>query len=424
MHMLQTFIITLREGVEASLVIAIAIAYLKKTGRIDLLSTVYRAVAVAVIACFVGAWIFTLLNINAEAFGAWTLLVSAGFVLSMVIWMNRHGKHMKSEIESGLKLGEGGTGGKWGVFAFVFLMIFREGVETVLLLAALRLNTDGIMEAVGIVLGLGMAVLFGLSFIRGTIRVNLRQFFQITTWILMVVVAQLTITGLHELSENEFLPSSRAEMALIGPIVKNDVFFFITILALAGTLMLLEYSKRRAPKADGLEGAARRKAVWTARREKMWMVASCAASGIFILAITAEFIYAKQTSELTPATPVTLTDDLVRIPLATVADGNLHRYAINSNGINVRFIVVQKPDKSFATAFDACTICGNAGYYQKGVEVICRNCASAIVKSTIGIPGGCNPIPLKARVEGETLIIDASALDPGVKIFQKPGKST
>lgn len=418
--MLQTFIITLREGVEASLVIAIAMSYLKKTGRHDLLPAVYKALATAFVACICAAWLFTRINLAAEAYEGWTLLASSVFVFSMVIWMNRHGKHMKTEIESQLQKGRDDTSASWGVFAFVFLMIFREGVETVLLLAAVRLDTDGIQDAIGVFLGLGLAILFGVSFIRGTIKVNLRQFFQMTTWILMVVTVQLAITGLHELSEGQILPSSRAEMALIGPIVKNDVFFFITILALAAALMLLEYGKRKAPKSDGLTGAARRKVEWTARRERMWMVASCLASGLFIMAITAEFIYAKQTSELSPATPVTLTNNMVRIPVKTVSDGNLHRFALNSNGINVRFIVIQKPDKTFATAFDACAICGNQGYYQKGPEVICKNCASNIVIGTIGVAGGCNPIPLKAHVEGDMVVIDASALDPGEKIFRTP----
>ena len=82
-------------------------------------------------------------------------------------------------------------------------------------------------------------------------------------------------------------------MAIIGPVVKNDIFFFITILALAAAMMLLEWRKRRAPKTEGLEGAALRKAKWTARRERLWMTASCIASCLFILLITAEFIYAR-----------------------------------------------------------------------------------------------------------------------------------
>ena len=239
---------------------------------------------------------------NDDVYEGWTLLVSAVFVFSMVLWMNRHGGKLKGEIETRLQQDATPGSGSWGVFIFVFLMIFREGVETVLMLwGAVRLDTSGILEALGGVLGIGLAVLFGVSFVRGTIRVNLKQFFQMTTVILMVVVVQLAITGLHELSESQVLPASSREMAIVGPVVKNDIFFFVTILALAAAMMLLEWRKRRAPRTEGLAGAALRKAQWSASRDRMWMTASCAASCIFILLITAEFIYARQSTALLDA---------------------------------------------------------------------------------------------------------------------------
>jgi high-affinity iron transporter len=422
--MLQTFVITLREGVEAALVIAIAVAYLRKTGRLDLMPAVYRALISAVIACFLAAWGFTAIRLNDDAYEGWTLLVSAVFVFSMVLWMNRHGGGLKGEIETRLQKDAAPGAGGWGVFLFVFLMIFREGVETVIMLyGAVRLDTSGILEAVGAILGIGLAVLFGVSFVRGTIRVNLRQFFHMTSAILMVVVAQLAITGLHELSESQILPSSSREMALVGPVVKNDWFFFVTILALAAAMFLMEWRKRRGPRTEGLAGAALRKAQWSARRERWWMTASCAASCVFILLITAEFIYARQATALSAATPVTFDNGAVRIPVASVSDGILHRFELQDDGVSVRFIVIAKPDHTLATAFDACQICGTQGFYQKGPEIICRNCGSEIVLSGIGTKGGCNPIPLDSRIEGSTLVIDESALDPGAKIFSK-GKAS
>jgi uncharacterized membrane protein len=287
------------------------------------------------------------------------------------------------------------------------------------MLAAIRLDTSGVLEGLGAILGIGLAVLFGVSFVRGTIRVNLKQFFQMTTAILMVVVAQLAITGLHELSESRILPSGPREMAIVGPIVKNDIFFFVTILALAAAMILLEWRQRRAPKAPDLQGAALRKAVSSARRERFWMIASCTASCLFIAMITAEFIYARASTALSAAVPVALDNGAVRLPVSSVSDGNLHRFELNDDGTTVRFIVIAKADRTLATAFDACAICGTQGYYQKGPEVICRNCASEIVISTIGVEGGCNPIPLKSRVEGATLVIDAAALEPGIAVFAK-----
>lgn len=417
--MLQTFVVTLREGVEAALVIAITVAWLRKTGRLELLPTVYKALISAVFACFLAAWAFSRIEYNEDAYEGWVLLVSAVFVFSMVIWMNRHGGKLKGEIETRLQKGTGEGGSRSGVFLFVFLMIFREGVETVLMLfGTVRLDTSGILNVLGGMLGIGLAVLFGVSFVRGTIRVNLRQFFRMTTVILMVVVVQLVITGLHELSESQILPASTREMAIIGPVVKNETFFFVTILALAAAMILFEWRKRRVPKTEGLEGAALRKARWSARRERLWMTAACVTSCAFILMITAESIYARQETALSAAAPVTLENGAVRIPVASVSDGDLHRFQLNDDGVNVRFIVIEKADHTLATAFDACEICGSQGFYKKGPEIICRNCASAIVPGTIGTRGGCNPIPLKSHVDEGMLVIDEAAFAGGAKIFR------
>jgi high-affinity iron transporter len=415
--MLQTFIIALREGVEAALVVAIAVAYLKKIDRRDLLSSVYRAFVAAVFASFLVAIPLALVNVNEDRYEGWLLILSAVFVLSMVVWMNRHSKALKGQIETRLQQETHSDASRWGIFLFVFLMVFREGVETVLMLNGLRFDTSGIMALLGTVLGLGLAVLFGLSFVRGTIRINLRSFFRITTVILMVVVFQLAVTGLHELSEAQVLPSSSQEMALIGPIVRNDVFFFVTILALVATMVLFEWRNHRTPDAGNLEGAALRKMRWTARRERLWMVASCSAAALFMVTITAEYIYAKSATDLSAAQPVTITDGLARIPVDSVNDGALHRFVIQSQGASIRIIVIRRPDQTLAVAFDACQICGSQGYYQKGPNVICRNCASAINIPTIGSQGGCNPVPLESRVADGQLVIRAEELLAGSRYF-------
>jgi uncharacterized membrane protein len=155
----------------------------------------------------------------------------------------------------------------------------------------------------------------------------------------------------------------------------------------------------------------------------MWMIASCAASCVFIMLITAEFIYARESTALSPPLPVTFDHAAVHIPVASVSDGNLHRFVIDDQGVNVRFIVIEKADKTLAVALDACQICGTAGYYQKGPEVICKNCGSDIIIDTIGIPGGCNPVPLKSHIDNGTLLIEQSDLDAGVRLFGKGGSA-
>ena len=147
----------------------------------------------------------------------------------------------------------------FGLFLFVFLMVLREGVETVLILGAVSLNSTELLSFLGTLLGVIVAIVFGVMFVKGSVRINLQKFFRVTTAILFFVAAQLIISGLHELSENGVLPSSREEMALIGPIVRNDLFFFVTIVALAALMVLFEV-KRRQPAALPASPAERRKA--------------------------------------------------------------------------------------------------------------------------------------------------------------------
>jgi len=222
---------------------------------------------------------------------------------------------------------------------------------------------------------------------------------------------------LHELSENGVLPSSKQEMAIIGPIVRNDLFFFITILALAALMVLFEV-KRREPLPLSASPAERRKALWSARRERLWMASVYASSFLFIVLVTAEFIYTKSVSALSPATPVTFADGKASIPLSQVADGDLHRFAAKEGEIEVRFWLYQKPDGKIATVFDACEICGPVGFFKGPNGVVCKNCAAPINGQSVGMAGGCNPIPLKASVTSDAVIIAEADIAAGSRYFE------
>src|SRR5277367_2099824 len=351
--MLQAFIITLREGVEAALIVGITLAYLAKIGRNDLRKSVYAALAAAFAGSIAVAVVLSRLKWNEDVFEGWVMLAAAVFVVTMIVFMMRTGRKLKGEIETKVGLFAGGDAGggdkSIALFLFVFLMVLREGVETVLILSAVTLNSTELMSFIGTLLGIAVAVLFGVMFVKGSVKINLQKFFKVTTAILFLVAGQLVISGLHELSENGVLPSSRQEMALIGPIVRNDFFFFVTILALAALMVLFEL-KSRQPVALPATGAA--------RRERLWMASLYICSFVFIVMITASFIYEKSASALSPATEVAFVDGKVSIPLTQIYDGELHRFEANAGGVEVRFWLYQKPDGKIATLFDACEICG------------------------------------------------------------------
>jgi high-affinity iron transporter len=415
--MLQVFIVTLREGIEAALIVGIALAYLAKIGRADLRRSVYAALAAAFLGSIGFAALLSRTRWNQDIFEGWIMLAAAFFVVTMIVFMMKTGRKLKGQIESKVGL-LAGRNARLGLFLFVFLMVLREGVETVLILGAVSLNSTELLSLLGTLLGVGVAILFGVMFVKGSVRINLQKFFRITTVILFFVAAQLIITGLHELSENGVLPSSRQEMALIGPIVSNEEFFVITILALAALMVLLE-AKRRQPTVLPASGAERRKLLWSVRRERLWMISVYASSFVFIVLVTAQFIYAKSVSTLSPATPLTFSNGQVSIPLAQVSDGDLHRFEAKENGITIRFWLYQKPDGQVATVFDACQICGPVGFYKGPNGVVCKNCGAPVNAQTVGSGGGCNPVPLRAEQTADALIVRESDLATGAHLFQQ-----
>jgi FTR1 family protein len=415
--MLQAFIITLREGVEAALIVGITLAYLAKIGRNDLRKSVYAALGAAFIGSIGAALLISRMKWNQDIFEGWVMFVAAGFVVTMIIFMMKTGRKLKGQIEGKVGLLAGNDA--WiGLFLFVFLMVLREGVETVLILSAVTLNSSELLSFIGTSLGVIVAVAFGVMFVKGSVKINLQKFFKVTTAILFFVAAQLLVSGLHELSENGVLPSSRQEMAIIGPIVRNDLFFFITILVLAALMVLFEM-KSRQPVDLPASGAARRKALWTARRERLWMASVYVCSFIFIVMVTAGFIYEKSASALSPATAVSFVNGQVAVPLNQVYDGDLHRYEARVGEVEVRFWIYQKPDGKIATLFDACEICGPVGFYKGPNGIVCKNCAAPINPQSVGMPGGCNPVPLKAEVTNDAVIISEADVAAGSHYFEQ-----
>ena len=413
--MLQAFIITLREGVEAALIVGITLAYLTKIRRPELRKTVYAALGAAFLGSIGVAIVISRTHLNEDVFEGWIMLVAAFFVVTMVVFMMKTGRKMKGEIEGKVGL-LAGNDAWFGLFVFIFLMVLREGAETVLILSAVSLNSSELMSFLGTLLGVIAAIAFGVIFVKGSVRINLQKFFRVTTAIMFLVAAQLLVSGLHELSESGFIASSKREMAIIGPIVSNDWFFFVTIFALAALMVLFD-AKRRQPIPESASPAERRKALWTARRERMWMVSVYTFSFIFIAMVTAEFVYAKSQGALSPATEVTFSNGRLSIPLAQISDGDLHRFQAKENGTEVRFWLYQKPDGKIATVFDACEICGAVGFYKSGNGVVCKNCAAPINPQSVGTAGGCNPVPLKATQTADAVIIEEADIAAGSRMF-------
>jgi high-affinity iron transporter len=411
--LLSAFLIALREGVEASLVVGIILVYLARTSRTHLVRFAWYGVAAAAALSLAVAVALDRWRISQDGFEGLMLLVASVFVITMIVWMNRVARHLKKEIEQKVEAyaARAGSAAGWGILLFVFLMVLREGAELALILRAVELSSEGLQTWLGTILGIVVAVAVGLFFFKGTLRIPLHRFFAVTSVILMLVAFQLALTGLHELSEAQWLPSSKGEMAVIGPIVRNELFFFVFIFGAAMLLVLREWLTASHSKAaaDGLSDAEKRLLEAQNRRQRRWMIAAASACLAVILVLTADFIYARASSAPPSARPVAAVGNEVRIPLSEVADSSLHLFTVNVGGQSLRFLIIKKPN-GYGTALDACRICGPEGYRQDGQNVICRHCGSAIYIPTIGDQGGCNPIGFASHVEGSDLVLDVSSL--------------
>ncbi|MGH9329741.1 MAG: FTR1 family iron permease [Vicinamibacterales bacterium] len=207
--MLQSFVITLREGLEAFLIVAISLAYLRKTGRGHLVPAVHWGIATAV-AASIGLGLLLQRARNQALWEGILALTAAILVASLIVHMWRAARHMKRQIEEKLQESavKRGTAAVLGVFFFTVLMISREGMETALLMNALLFQVRSAQIIGGAVAGTLAAAFVAWLWSRYGHRVNLARFFQVTAVFLMVFVVQLLVYGFHELTEANIFPYS------------------------------------------------------------------------------------------------------------------------------------------------------------------------------------------------------------------------
>lgn len=259
--MWQGFTIALREGIEAFLIVALTLAYLKRTGRPHLARAVYAAVAVSVVTCL-GAGLLFSRAANQSLWEGVLALAAAALVGSLLVYMKRISKHLKSDIEERLEArAAAASAGRafWGVFAFSLLMITREGMETALLIATAFFQLKSAAVVLGLALGLAAAAAIGVLWTRLGKNVDIRAILNVSAVFLAIFLVQLVLYGVHELAEARLFPSSQAihdATEILGP---DGVIGHLLAYALAAVptvwLAGLWWKRRRSAAAGG--GSAR-----------------------------------------------------------------------------------------------------------------------------------------------------------------------
>ncbi len=234
--MIQAFIVVLREGFEAFLIVAIILAYLEKTRQFSLKPPVYWGIAASVIASAGMGWLIYQ-GVNGPLWEGIFGLVSAFMVAGMVVHMWRTAPHLKKDMEAGLHkatVEKAGAAAWFGVFLFTVLMITREGMETALLI--LQIHEPQILT--GIFFGIAAAGSLAMLWAKFGHRINLKAFFQVTAIFLMLFVVQILIYSFHEFSEAGILPNSEHFHAITEVISPDGLYGKWFSLAMVGVCAL------------------------------------------------------------------------------------------------------------------------------------------------------------------------------------------
>jgi len=272
--MLPSFLLSLREGIEAALIIGIIISALNKLHQEELKPVVWRGVAIAVVLSFVFGLGLNYLGMEftgrlEEVFEGLAMLLAAAILTWMILWMQRCGSEIQRDLEAKTAHATLNRGGS-ALFILAFLAVFREGIELALFLMAARIASDPISVLVGATFGLGGAIILGWMLFATTRRLNLRQFFQTTNVLLLFFAAGLVAYGVHELNEAGWVPavienvwninhiiSDKSEVGLIlkalfgynGNPSLTEVLAYLSYFIVLGTILIRNQRKQVKTKA-------------------------------------------------------------------------------------------------------------------------------------------------------------------------------
>lgn len=232
--MLPAFLLSLREGLEAALIIGILLGALNKINRPSLKRYAWLGSFCAVLISLLAAVLLTAFGLSLEGdaeaiFEGIAMLLAAAVLTWMIFWMNRQARTIKFDIEADVRRAAIGSTGAKAIFFLALIAILREGIELALFLTAATFATDAMQTITGAILGLLGAVALGYVLFASTVRLNLRLFFQVTSFLLILFAAGLVAHGVHEFNEIGWIP----------PIVEHvwDVNFILDESSLPGQIM-------------------------------------------------------------------------------------------------------------------------------------------------------------------------------------------
>jgi len=236
--MIASFLLSLREGIEAALIIGIVLGALRQMRRTEMVPSVWYGTLSALLVSLLGGIGLTAFGLSLEGpaepiFEGVAMILAAGVLTWMIFWMSRQSRHIKGDLESGVHKAAF-QGGKRGLFALAFLAVVREGIELALFLTAATFASGAQSTILGALLGLALAVFLGWGLFASSLRLNLRRFFQVTGFLLILFAAGLVAHGVHEFNEVGMIPAVIEHVWDINPILNENATLGSMLQALFG----------------------------------------------------------------------------------------------------------------------------------------------------------------------------------------------
>lgn len=401
--MIEAAGITLRESIEAILVIFVMVAYLKRTNQQPKTKVIYGGALLAVgVSIILGITLHSIgIDPENELVEGILYFTAALMVLSLTVWMMRHAHQFKSEIEQRMQK----STSAWMLGFVAFIMVLREGAEIVVFMQSLLLSGNTpVQNFVGALFGILLSLFFGFVFLRGSIKINISHFFRVTSVILVILVVQLTANGLHEFFEVGILPTTDAVMGIVGFLARQSTGAAIIALMLLALvfLVIFDLMKATAPDVEGIGAADRRKLQYRFMKEKYSKIGLAGLVVVLAVPLLAPVVASTEVVSSPPET-VKASEGVITVDIPE--EDGLYHYEIDG----MRFFVIKKGPLVRA-ALDDCKICPLVGYGYDGEHLVCMNCSAPIDPASVGTPGGCNPKVLDYRVDDEHVTVTLDQL--------------
>ncbi len=282
------------------------------------------------------------------------------------------------------------------------------------------ISTMALLRAIGFTLALILCYLIYLSVIYILKDLNKRSYNIFYLFVFVFYLVDYFLKAVTAVARMKWINISGIVfkiMILADKYSEAGIFLMVPLLIITSIYVIVTNKKVIGKFANK---ALRRKEKARLRRNRRWSYSVLIFATTALLIVTVVNYYENKEVELAEPQEYKIEENMIVIPLTDFADGKLHRYSyVTPNGYNVRFIGVKKPGvNAYGLGLDACEICGIAGYFERGDDIVCKRCDVVMNKATIGFKGGCNPIPFPYVIENEKIYIKLEDLEREEKRFR------